>query len=99
MFGYITIQKPELKIREFTSISGSYYCGLCRSLRLRYGLKGSLALNYDMVFLAALLTGLYEGKRAGSHAPLRASPVWKAPVIVQRVCGLCGRHDDPSGIP
>lgn len=61
MFGYITIQKPELKIREFTRYQG-YYCGLCRSLRLRYGLKGSLALNYDMVFLAALLTGLYEGK-------------------------------------
>ena len=61
MFGYIPTQKPELKIREFTRYQG-YYCGLCRSLRLRYGLKGSLALNYDMVFLAALLTGLYEGK-------------------------------------
>ncbi|MCI8275980.1 MAG: hypothetical protein HFI66_10325 [Lachnospiraceae bacterium] len=61
MFGYITINKPELKIREFRRYQG-YYCGICRSLRLRYGLSGQMALNYDMVFLSALLTGLYEGK-------------------------------------
>ena len=61
MFGYVTINKPELKIREFQRYQG-YYCGICRSLRLRYGFSGQMALNYDMVFLAALLTGLYEGK-------------------------------------
>ena len=61
MFGYVTINKPELKIREFQRYQG-YYCGICRSLRLRYGVSGQMALNYDMVFLAALLTGLYEGK-------------------------------------
>ncbi|MCI8551102.1 MAG: hypothetical protein HFI68_11055 [Lachnospiraceae bacterium] len=61
MFGYVTINKPELKIREFQRYQG-YYCGICRSLRLRYGFPGQMALNYDMVFLAALLTGLYEGK-------------------------------------
>lgn len=61
MFGYVTVNKPELKIKDFNRYQG-YYCGLCRSLRLRYGVKGQIALNYDMVFLAALLTGLYEGK-------------------------------------
>ncbi len=61
MFGYVTINKPELKIREFQRYQG-YYCGICRSLRLRYGFSGQMALNYDMVFLTALLTGLYEGK-------------------------------------
>ncbi|MCI8505523.1 MAG: hypothetical protein HFI67_04975 [Lachnospiraceae bacterium] len=61
MFGYVTINKPELKIREFQRYQG-YYCGICRSLRLRYGFSGQMALNYDMVFLAALLTGLYEGE-------------------------------------
>ncbi|WP_249302878.1 DUF5685 family protein [Qiania dongpingensis] len=60
MFGYVTINKPELKIKDFKRYQG-YYCGLCRSLRMRYGFTGQLALNYDMVFLAALLTGLYEG--------------------------------------
>ena len=61
MFGYVTIHKSELKIKDFNRYQG-YYCGLCRSLRLRYGLTGQLALNYDMVFLAVLLTGLYEGR-------------------------------------
>ena len=61
MFGYVTINKPELKIREFERYQG-YYCGICRSLRKRYGISGQITLSYDMVFLAALLTGLYEGK-------------------------------------
>ena len=65
MFGYVTIQKPELKIKDFTRYQG-YYCGLCRSLRTRHGVTGSLTLNYDMVFLAALLTGLYEGKETAA---------------------------------
>lgn len=61
MFGYVTVNKQELKIKDFNRYQG-YYCGLCRSLRLRHGITGQMALNYDMVFLAVLLTGLYEGK-------------------------------------
>ena len=53
MFGYVTINKPELKIREFERYQG-YYCGICRSLRKRYGISGQITLSYDMVFLAAL---------------------------------------------
>ena len=30
MFGYININQPELKIREYTRYRG-FYCGLCRS--------------------------------------------------------------------
>jgi len=59
MFGYVTINKPELKIREF-DMYRSYYCGLCQSLRKRHGLFGQLTLSYDMTFLAMLLNSLYE---------------------------------------
>jgi len=38
----------------------SYYCGLCQALKHVSGVKGQLLLNYDMTFLALLLTGLYE---------------------------------------
>ena len=31
MFGYVTVNKPELKIREFEEYQ-SWYCGLCREL-------------------------------------------------------------------
>lgn len=59
MFGYVVVNKPELKFKEFDIYKG-YYCGLCRSLRQRHGIVGQLTLTYDMTFLALLLSSLYE---------------------------------------
>ena len=59
MFGYVTINKPELRIKEF-ELYHSYYCGLCEALRRSCGRTGQLTLSYDMTFLAILLSGLYE---------------------------------------
>ncbi len=59
MFGYIQINQKELKIREYEKYR-SYYCGLCHVLKDRFGRDGQMLLNYDMTFLAILLTGLYE---------------------------------------
>lgn len=59
MFGYITINKSELKFREF-DVYHSYYCGLCRVLKQKYGALGEMALSYDMTFLLMLLSSLYE---------------------------------------
>ena len=59
MFGYVVINKKELKFREYDEYRG-FYCGLCKSLYDRYGLSGQITLNYDMTFLAMLLTALYE---------------------------------------
>ncbi|MCC8106930.1 MAG: DUF5685 family protein [Clostridiales bacterium] len=59
MFGYIYINEQELKLREYTTYR-SFYCGLCQELHRRYGRRAQLVLNYDMTFLALLLTGLYE---------------------------------------
>lgn len=59
MFGYITIHKPELKVREYEAYQAGY-CGLCQSLKKRHGRLGQMTLSFDMTFLAFLLTGLYE---------------------------------------
>lgn len=59
MFGYIIVNKAEMKFKEF-DIYHSYYCGLCRKLKEKYGTVGQISLNYDMTFLLMLLTGLYE---------------------------------------
>lgn len=59
MFGYIIVNKAELKFKEF-DIYHSYYCGLCQVLKERYGKCGQLTLSYDMTFVLMLLTGLYE---------------------------------------
>lgn len=61
MFGYVVINKPELKFKEFDVYKG-YYCGLCHSLKKRYGITGQITLTYDMTFLALLLTSLYESE-------------------------------------
>lgn len=61
MFGYVTANKPEMKVREFAVYKG-YYCGLCRRLRKRHGRLGQMTLTYDMTFLIILLSSLYEPK-------------------------------------
>lgn len=59
MFGYITINKEELKIKDYNTYEG-YYCGLCRELGKRHGQLSRLTLTYDMTFLLLLLSSLYE---------------------------------------
>ena len=59
MFGYIIPNYDELKVRELKEYR-QYYCGLCRCLKERYGIKGQITLTYDMTFLGLLLTSLYE---------------------------------------
>lgn len=59
MFGYIVINKAEMKFKDFDMYQ-SYYCGLCKRLKDCYGRRGQMTLSYDMTFLIVLLTGLYE---------------------------------------
>ncbi len=59
MFGYITVNREELKIKEEKAYQ-SYYCGLCHALHMRHGRAGQLTLTYDMTFLVILLNALYE---------------------------------------
>lgn len=59
MFGYVVVNQPELKIKDFEIYRG-FYCGLCQSLKKEFGEWSRLSLNYDMTFLAILLTALYE---------------------------------------
>ncbi|MBQ7636263.1 MAG: hypothetical protein IJS80_03045 [Lachnospiraceae bacterium] len=72
MFGYVNINKNELKIKDFNKYR-AYYCGVCYSLRKRLGTMGRLSLSFDMTFLALLLDGLYdldsvtEMKRCAPH--------------------------------
>lgn len=58
MFGYVQINQPELRVKDLQAYR-AMYCGVCRGLR-RHGLASWLTLNYDMTFLALVLTSLYE---------------------------------------
>ncbi|MCT4541983.1 MAG: DUF5685 family protein [Vallitalea sp.] len=59
MFGYVQIDKLELKVREYMTYKG-YYCGLCMALKHNYGNVSRFTLNYDMTYLIIILTSLYE---------------------------------------
>lgn len=55
MFGYVRPLRDELKCRDF-DLYRATYCGLCRTMRRRYGLLAPMLLNFDFTFLALLLT-------------------------------------------
>ncbi len=76
MFGYVTVHKPELKMKDFTKYKG-YYCGLCRTLREKYGVTGQMTLTYDMTFAIILLTSLYESQIKVSNRRCMAHPMKK----------------------
>ena len=76
MFGYIVINKPEIKFREF-DVYRSYYCGFCRELKHKYGLPGQATLSYDLTFRIMLLTGLYEPEDQISATRCAAHPLEK----------------------
>lgn len=59
MFGYVRIDRNELKVRDYDTYN-AYYCGICRELKEAFGIRGQITLGYDLVFLSVLLTGLYE---------------------------------------
>lgn len=84
MFGYVTINKPELKIKEYNRYH-AYYCGLCHTLKERHGALGQMTLTYDMTFLVLLLTSLYESKTVHMKKHCIVHPVKKHDFFLNEV--------------
>ena len=80
MLGYVVPDKPELKIREFELYSG-YYCGLCKSVKQRYGQLPRIVLNYDSVFLALVLGALGSNIENIKHERCPVHPLKKRTVV------------------
>lgn len=76
MFGYIAINKAEMKFKDY-DIYQAYYCGLCKDLKEHHGRRGQLTLSYDMTFLIVLLSGLYEPEDECSCVSCIAHPLQK----------------------
>lgn len=66
MFGYVLPRRDKLPETEQARYKAAY-CGLCRCLKERYGIRGRFLVNYDMTFLYLLL---YRGEKARSHSCL-----------------------------
>lgn len=74
MFGYIMANADNLS-KERQARFREFYCGLCRTLRHRYGALGGLTLSYDMTFLGVLLNALYEPGETGGEERCPLHPV------------------------
>ena len=55
MFGYVRPLKGEMKVKEYEAFK-SVYCGLCHSLGRRCGPAARFLVNYDLTFLAMLIS-------------------------------------------
>jgi len=75
MFGYVRPLKGELKVREYEQFKTAY-CGLCSTLKERYGFLSRFLLNYDFTFLAMLLSS-GETSCGFTHRRCIASPFRK----------------------
>ena len=81
MFGYVSPQKSELKLREFSEYKAAY-CSLCRSLR-SFGFGAKLFVNYDFVFAAMLFISLSGETPSLCRARCNTNPL-------EKVGYLCG---------
>ncbi len=92
MFGYIRPYVPELKVKDH-ELYRAIYCGLCRAMGKCTGQLSRLTLNYDFVFLCAVLLVAngepFEIKRGRCIAhPLRARAYMENNETLSRVAAL-----------
>ncbi len=80
MLGYVTADKPELKMREFEVYNG-YYCGVCKSIGRRYGQLPRMVLSYDAAFLALLLASLERQEDRPSREHCMVHPIKKKTIV------------------
>ena len=74
MFGYIRPYTDGLSDEEKLRYR-SVYCGICRSLGRRYGSLSRLSVNFDMTFLALMLSSLYEPEEKSASARCLPHPM------------------------
>lgn len=66
MFGYVIANWKELDKQQQARYS-SVYCGICRRIQSQCGELPRLVLQYDMTFLALVLSSLYEPEEASGQ--------------------------------
>lgn len=79
MFGYIVMNQPEIKFKDY-DLYRSFYCGLCRELRETYGISGQISLSFDLTFVLILFSALYEPPTRKGKTRCLIHPVYAHPV-------------------
>lgn len=66
MFGYVITNCKTLSEQERARFR-AMYCGMCHTLKERYGNLGRFTLSYDMTFVAMVLSALYEPEESAGR--------------------------------
>ena len=77
MYGYIRPDRGELRGREY-ELFRAEYCGLCQTLRERYGPMARFVVNYDLTFMAMVLS---TGKPVTQPLRCPVHPLQKRSVV------------------
>jgi hypothetical protein len=59
MFGYVRTDTPNMYVKDLVLYKASY-CGLCKGIGKKCGLRGRCVLNYDLTFLSVLIHNLLD---------------------------------------
>ena len=84
MFGFVAANQSLLSEEQRVRYRACY-CGLCHSLRERYGAFARFTLTYDMTFLLLVLDSMYEPQEKRWEAscpvhPLKKQPLWQSEI-------------------
>ena len=98
MFGYVTVWKPEMKVKEF-EVYNAVYCGLCREMGRRYGTLSKFCLSYDLTFISLLSIGMSGGFEGAEQRRCRVNPLKKCTFCkndgrYQRLAAAAGSYLD-----
>ncbi len=80
LFGYVIPYKNELKVREY-DVFKAYYCGLCKTLGKEFNQAVRFGLNYDLTFLALLISSLDSNRDTFKREGCISNPFKKKMII------------------
>jgi len=82
MFGLVVPDKPEMKVKEYEQFN-AIYCGICKSIARRLGTLPRFVLNYDLTFLAVLLSSVLKENPGFERERCIAHPMSKRNIAKQ----------------
>lgn len=88
LFGYVTLAGSALS-PDRQARYRAMYCGLCHTLKERYGGVGRMTLSYDVTFLYVLLTSLYEPEERRQTARCLPHPFQAHAFVQNELADYC----------
>lgn len=85
MLGYVRINKPEMKVKEYELYRG-LYCSLCKAMGKHFGIFSRLTLSYDITFLLLM--------RLSFSCKIPDFKVGRCPFNVAKKCNYCQNGEE-----